>query len=141
MSITSVQFYVPRIPVKRRARASSRSGYVRMYAHKHTVADERAVRDAYITAHTEMLDDGLQDGLSPDYTGAVAIDIAITQRANRKTIHTPRLVKPDIDNTAKAVLDALNGVAYADDKQVTKLRVWRTDTAGQEGITVTVKAI
>lgn len=26
--------------------------------------------------------------------------------------------KPDIDNVAKAVLDALNGVAYEDDKQV-----------------------
>lgn len=27
-------------------------------------------------------------------------------------------VKPDVDNIAKAVLDALNGVGYADDKQV-----------------------
>lgn len=27
-------------------------------------------------------------------------------------------MKPDADNIAKAVLDALNGVAYADDKQV-----------------------
>ena len=27
-------------------------------------------------------------------------------------------VKPDVDNIAKAVLDALNGVCYADDKQV-----------------------
>ena len=27
-------------------------------------------------------------------------------------------VKPDLDNMAKAVLDALNGVCYADDKQV-----------------------
>jgi Holliday junction resolvase RusA-like endonuclease len=29
--------------------------------------------------------------------------------------------KPDLDNVAKAVLDALNGVIYADDKQVIKL--------------------
>ena len=28
------------------------------------------------------------------------------------------LVKPDIDNVCKSVLDALNGVAYYDDKQV-----------------------
>ena len=31
--------------------------------------------------------------------------------------------KPDIDNIAKAVLDALNGVAYGDDNQVTALEV------------------
>lgn len=29
--------------------------------------------------------------------------------------------KPDIDNIAKIVLDALNGVAYKDDKQVVKI--------------------
>ena len=31
--------------------------------------------------------------------------------------------KPDIDNVAKAVLDALNGVAYRDDTQVIELHV------------------
>ena len=29
--------------------------------------------------------------------------------------------KPDVDNIAKAVLDALNGIAYDDDKQITSL--------------------
>lgn len=31
------------------------------------------------------------------------------------------LIKPDADNIAKIVLDALNGVAYKDDKQVVEL--------------------
>ena len=31
--------------------------------------------------------------------------------------------KPDLDNVVKAVLDGLNGVAYADDKQVTRLQI------------------
>ena len=31
--------------------------------------------------------------------------------------------KPDIDNVVKAVLDALNGVAYRDDTQVVELHV------------------
>lgn len=34
-------------------------------------------------------------------------------------------VKPDIDNIAKSVLDALNGVCYADDKQVVDLAVYK----------------
>ena len=32
------------------------------------------------------------------------------------------LTKPDADNVLKLVLDALNGLAYLDDKQVTRLR-------------------
>lgn len=33
------------------------------------------------------------------------------------------MVKPDIDNVGKAVLDALNKVAYEDDKQIVKFEV------------------
>lgn len=32
------------------------------------------------------------------------------------------LVKPDIDNCIKSIMDALNGVAYKDDKQVVLVR-------------------
>ncbi len=35
----------------------------------------------------------------------------------------PDVYKPDADNVAKLVLDALNGVAWADDTQVTALTV------------------
>lgn len=40
--------------------------------------------------------------------------------------------KPDIDNILKAVLDALNGVAYGDDRQVvmTICRKWYSQTTG-----------
>ena len=33
--------------------------------------------------------------------------------------------KPDCDNIAKVILDALNGVAYIDDKQVVQLQVYK----------------
>ena len=33
------------------------------------------------------------------------------------------LTKPDVDNIAKLVLDALNGVAFVDDKQIIELSV------------------
>ena len=33
------------------------------------------------------------------------------------------LTKPDVDNIAKLVLDALNGVAFVDDKQIVELSV------------------
>lgn len=47
------------------------------------------------------------------------------------------LNKPDIDNVAKSVLDALNGLAYADDKQVRELRVQKR-YADVPGVTVTL---
>lgn len=42
-------------------------------------------------------------------------------------------VKPDIDNVLKAVLDAMNGVVYADDKQVFEVTVTKQYTERGEG--------
>ena len=39
----------------------------------------------------------------------------------------PDVYKPDCDNIAKLVLDALNGVAWSDDTQVTVLNVFKCD--------------
>lgn len=46
--------------------------------------------------------------------------------------------KPDLDNVAKAVLDALNGVVYADDVQVTRLLVTKQYSL-EPRLVVTVK--
>ena len=35
----------------------------------------------------------------------------------------PKTTKPDIDNLTKAILDALNGIAWKDDAQVTQINV------------------
>lgn len=45
----------------------------------------------------------------------------------------PDLVKPDVDNIAKLVLDALNGVAWVDDTQVTELHVAKHDRKRRDG--------
>ena len=42
-------------------------------------------------------------------------------------------VKPDIDNVVKAALDAMNGVVYADDKQVFEVIVSKRYTERDEG--------
>ena len=33
------------------------------------------------------------------------------------------VVKPDVDNVAKSILDALNGIVYLDDKQIIELNI------------------
>lgn len=44
----------------------------------------------------------------------------------------PNCSKPDVDNVGKAVLDALNGIAYRDDSQVWLLTVTKRVAAGDE---------
>jgi len=46
--------------------------------------------------------------------------------------------KPDADNIAKIVMDALNGVAYDDDKQVVDLRVAKVYSEDREGLEITI---
>lgn len=49
--------------------------------------------------------------------------------------------KPDLDNYCKAVMDALNGVAWVDDGQVVKLTASKLYAAGKEEPGVTIKII
>ena len=49
--------------------------------------------------------------------------------------------KPDVDNCAKAILDALNGVCYLDDRQVVDLRVEKYYTGGNPYLEISVGAI
>ena len=48
------------------------------------------------------------------------------------------VVKPDADNVAKAVLDALSGIAYRDDVQVVFLGVGKVYARPSDGPSVTV---
>lgn len=56
---------------------------------------------------------------------SVHIDVmrALPKSRPKRVASEPDLGKPDLDNVAKAVLDALNGVAYDDDSQVVSLVV------------------
>lgn len=45
--------------------------------------------------------------------------------------------KPDLDNLAKTVLDALNGIAFVDDSQVVDLRLSKV-YADKEGTNIKV---
>ncbi len=45
----------------------------------------------------------------------------------KRIVAEPDVYKPDADNIAKLVLDALNGIAWSDDTQVTGLYVFKCD--------------
>lgn len=49
--------------------------------------------------------------------------------------------KPDVDNIAKIICDALNGVAYSDDSQIVNMRVDKLYTIDEERVQVWIKNI
>lgn len=85
----------------------------------------------------------------PKTSGAVAVEITArfpVQKSCTKTERAAKLsgklrpqIKPDADNIAKIILDALNGLAFDDDKDVIYLRAAKeyTDGAGEVVVSVT----
>ena len=118
----TLSFELPFVAGQHRPRFSSRP-FPHMLKPDRDAEREAEIRAAFDAA---MAREGLRAPLAPRGT-PVAIAIH-TRRPLPKS--TPKRVgsaqdvgKPDADNVAKLVLDALNGHAYCDDSQVTCLRV------------------
>lgn len=117
----AITFEVPGEPVPQpRPRVSTRGGFARAYVpKKHAV---HAYRDAVAAAARAA---GAGTHGEPV---SVVIDLVFARpkshmRKSGVKPDAPVLPRADIDNTAKAVLDALNGVAWDDDSQVQRLVV------------------
>ncbi|WP_256670767.1 RusA family crossover junction endodeoxyribonuclease [Nocardia cyriacigeorgica] len=83
-----------------------------------------------------------QQGWQP-LDGPVAVDLTFVMPRPKSTpkTWTPAAVKrPDIDKLARAVLDALTGIAFADDSQVVEMHTYKrlADPGLQPGLWITV---
>lgn len=104
---------------KARPRAVRQSGTMHIYTPQKTKDYEREIAMAYKTKCNGM------------FSGAVEVEIhayyTIPQSVSRKRVldmvsdRERPIKRPDGDNVAKAVCDALNGIAYKDDAQVVDL--------------------
>jgi Holliday junction resolvase RusA-like endonuclease len=80
-------------------------------------AYKQAIRLAYVNSGGEVLE------------GPVSVRIVCLferpkgHSKKRRQYTEPKTTKPDLDNVGKAILDALNKIAYNDDGQVFMLRV------------------
>ena len=91
---------------------------------------------AYTPAETRQAEDAIRHEWCRVAYGAqamphvpVTVEI-VTERQvpkSKSVSSEPDTFKPDADNVAKLVLDALNGIAWADDSQVTRLEVRQQD--------------
>ena len=119
----TVTFTIPGSPQsKQRPRFSRKNGSVAVYTPEETANYESLVQFAY-----------LQQCGKAFLNGAICAEIStyfpVTQSASKKKKHAmvadeiKYIKKPDLDNVVKALLDALNGVAYHDDAQVCEMHV------------------
>ena len=128
---TAIAFSVPGDPVPQpRPRVSTVGGFGRAYVPKtHAVHPYRqavalAAKAAGCEPHPEPVN--------------VVIDLVFARpkshmRKSGIRSDAPKLPRVDLDNAAKAVLDALNGVAWDDDSQVARLVVEKS--YGEQGRT------
>jgi len=127
---------------KQRARTfyDKRSGKMRSITPEKTKSFEDLVRWSYTAAGGQYLGDAL---IVLRITAFYAIPKSYTKKDKLAAAeHRIRpTTKPDVDNCAKAILDALNGVCYLDDRQVVDLRVEKYYTGGNPYLEISVGAI
>lgn len=108
----------------------------RAYTPLNTIDYETQIRRAYVAAGGAII------GAMISNTAPIQIKItAYFKKAKTNKMDFPTL-KPDADNIAKAVCDAINGIAYRDDKQVICLsvcKVWAED--GIEKVVVEIEEL
>lgn len=110
---------------KGRPRVTTVGGFARAYTPNRTGAFESKIR---AICAVEMARAGMH--ATPD---ACCVEMAFERKppkswSKKRAVEMrgePITIKPDLDNLAKAILDALNGVAYEDDAQVSDLHISR----------------
>lgn len=115
---------------KARPRFSRISGSV--YTPAKTARYERDIKNAFLSTGGTLIPDGHYVGITVDAYFKIPKSYIKGKRwACECNINRPDK-KPDIDNVLKVVLDALNKVAYKDDKQVIEVicRKWYSRSSG-----------
>lgn len=114
-----LSFTVPGRPVgKARPRATIRGGHASVYTPAKTSHYENRIA---VYAQTAMKEQGVRICSRPvrvSITASFRPAQSWSKARRLRSIGMPYDHKPDADNLIKSVLDGLNGVVYADDKQV-----------------------
>ena len=120
-----IAFAFPFEPVaKGRPRFKVCGNFVQAYTPGKTKIFERQVAEYYKTAASgKKFEKGKPIVVS--ITFGMKIPVSLPKKAKAEMLEGARqhIVKPDLDNLAKAVLDALNGVAWYDDAQIVELHI------------------
>ena len=119
-----VKFTVPGKPTgKGRPRFNRKTG--KTYTPKGTAAYERVVQRAYLATAPDV---HLTGPIRAKISACYGIPMSWPNKKIEAALagHIFPTVKPDLDNVAKAVLDALNGIAYDDDSSIVQLIICKS---------------
>lgn len=108
-------------PVAKQRPRMARNG--RVFTPTKTVAFERAVRGIAAPHFTAPLHGPVKVAIWATF----APPKSWPKKKTAANLNTPHIQRPDLDNVAKAICDALNGLAYEDDCQVASIearKVW-----------------
>lgn len=113
---------------KARPRFARRGKFVTTYTPQKTVDYEELIRQSYLTqvGNKTKIDDGEETvNLSAKIIAHFKPNKSESKKRAKHLIESKVRFnkKPDCDNIAKVVLDALNGVAFKDDNSITELEV------------------
>ena len=133
-----ISFTIPGMPVGKGRPRMMRSGHV--YTPAKTASFEGAVR---MLAAQAMDAAGVVMAQGVPVTARISIEVpcpASYSRRKRQSALDGELppYKPDVDNVAKAVLDAMTGIVYDDDSRVVELAVSKRYADGMAGTEVHV---
>lgn len=121
-----MKIIIPGVPVgKGRPKFSTFGGYPKAYTPIKTVNYENLVKIAFQQTGEQPFERETQ--LRADITAFFPIPKSVSKKKREEMnrgllMHTK---KPDCDNIAKSILDALNGLAYYDDSQICELSVYK----------------
>ena len=136
-----VTFYVPFVHGKQRPKFARMGKAVRAYTPKDTERNEKRIADAYKGASIRKYGRVVSAGEHVPVTLCFVTRRALPKSRPKRMVAEHDTYKPDLDNEIKEVKDALNGVAWVDDAQVTEthgFKMPRTRGVAEDRTYVTV---
>lgn len=115
---------------KQRPKFSRKDGIIRTYTPEKTVNYENWVKMCWMQSEQEKL----SGNIIAVIVARFIIPQSYSNKKRRELNEKPCPKKPDCDNIAKSILDALNGIAYDDDAQIVDLSVSKVYSATEEGV-------
>lgn len=108
------------------------------YTPKKTQDYEKRIRQEFLEYHT--LDEKyISEPLECKITAYYKIPTSYTKKRKKELIGQPCMNQKDIDNISKAIMDALNGYAYNDDRQIVKLEALKMYDENEDRIEISIR--
>lgn len=131
----TVSFTIPGEPVAKGRPRMTRSGHA--YTPSKTRLYEEHVRVAW--KQKREAKDCYNYSLRVFIAAYFSIPKSVSKKKRLAMDGTPHTKRPDADNVAKAVLDALNGVAFADDSAIHDLQIVKRYTMDEPRVEVALE--